>query len=108
MSGGVVRDFIRLVRIAAHEASERGLEEIDSACAEFAIREMRKMLTRGLTEEHMTLLEKIENDPTRLPEGTDLMKEFLKNGYVLYYEDTEDAEEWYGIHPLLGGLLEER
>ncbi len=105
MSGGIVRDFIALMRSAVYEAMRRNLPRIDLPCAEAAVEEKRRERTRGLTQKHLDLLQRFKDDPSLPPETSPTMSELLLGCHIVYYED---GEGWYGVHPLVGHLLKGR
>lgn len=102
-SGGVVRDFVRLVHSACTDALVREEENIDEKNIDNAIHERRNDYTRLLSKEDLELLQTIKSK--RPSAGKDeRMLRLLHNRAILEYVNDE---RWCDVNPLLEDLVEE-
>lgn len=102
-SGGVVRDYFRLLKEASAIAEQLGQTRLDAAAVRGAIREERLRWTRSLTHDDYKALLTVHRTHDR---GEDEQyRRLLDLGLLLecYNDDT-----WYEAHPLLWGSLERR
>jgi hypothetical protein len=99
LSGGSVRQLIRLLRDAALSARTRGLSAIDPEALEDAARGIQQDFERTLEPDHYPLLAKtakfteIEKDEPHML--------LLRNMAILEY-DGKDL--WYDVNPLIGPI----
>jgi hypothetical protein len=102
-SGGVARDYFRLLKEASAIAEQLGQTKIDVPSARAAIREERLRWTRSLDHDDYTALLKVHRTHDRRDD--DRHRRLLDLGLLLecYNDDT-----WYEAHPLLWGSLERR
>ena len=112
MSGGSVRDVMRLVAYAANSARADEKPKIDMPAAKEAVRDMRldyeRLLIPGqvyypvLARIHQTkrdwFADVDELSPERLEFCQDLFRSLLFNGAVLEYNGREN---WYDVHPVI-------
>lgn len=97
-SGGVTRDFIKMVRLASSKALRADAEAIDGAMVEYALRESRRAKERAMNAGEIELLEQLMLDPQRkLPEG-DVAAQLVAEQRLLAYPN---ETTWYYPHPLL-------
>ena len=97
-SGGVTRDFIKLVRLATSKALRADAEAIDVTMVEYALRESRRAKERAMNAAEIELLERLMTDPERkLPEG-EIAAQLLAEQRLLAYPN---ETTWYYPHPLL-------
>ncbi len=97
-SGGRVRDFIKLVRMAAERALHRKLAAVDSPIVEGCIDERRRLMEMGLNRGHLDLLEAVARDPDHVLPDNKLVDSLLDQWCLLPYPN---ESEWYYPHPLL-------
>jgi hypothetical protein len=112
MSGGSVRDAMRLVAYAANSARADGKTKIDMPAAKEAVRDMRLDYERLLIpgQIYYPLLAKIHEtkrdwfadvgqvSPERLAVYRDVFRDLLYSGTVLEYDG---GENWYDVHPVI-------
>jgi hypothetical protein len=97
-SGGVVRDFVKLVRLAALEILDRGVERLDDAIVDAVLREGREDKEYFMTDREIALLEAVIADPDHRLPGDDLALDLLAQRRLLAYPN---QTTWYFPHPLL-------
>lgn len=102
-SGGVVRDYFRLLKEATAIAEQLGQGHVDAATLKSAIREERLRWTRTLDHEDYRALISVHRTHDRRDD--DRHHRLLDLGLLLecYNDDT-----WYEAHPLLWASLERR
>lgn len=97
-SGGLSRDFVRMVQIAAGEAWDAKAESLTDAIVDFTLREARRLKEADLNRKEIELLEQVMTDPERrLPEG-DMAAALVDQQRLLAYPN---ETTWYYPHPLL-------
>lgn len=97
-SGGVTRDFIKLVRLATSKALRANAEALDVSMVEYALRESRRAKERAMNAAEIELLERLMIDPDRkLPEGEIAATLIGEQRLLAYPNETT----WYYPHPLL-------
>lgn len=95
-SGGVMRDFIRLVKSAALYADINNKNQIETPEATDALNELRRQLKAQLTPEFDTVLEQVKTSRKRIDgEPCDLL---LRNDIVLSYFN---KDVWFDKHAAL-------
>lgn len=97
-SGGVPRDFVKLMQYAALEALDRGADRIDDEIVESALREAREEKESFMNSREIALLETVMADPARRLPGDDLALDLLAQRRLLPYPN---KTTWYFPHPLL-------
>jgi len=100
MSGGVMREFIRLVQNALVEMQLDKGEQVILRHAEKAVYRARRSFKAGLSHEHYHEMEYLLLRGERSDNAA--CNELLKNLYILSY--TND-QMWYDIHPNVRPLL---
>jgi len=112
MSGGSVRDLMRLVAYAANSARADGKPKIDTAAANEAVADMRLDYERLLVpgQIYYPLLAKIHQtkrdwfadvgqlNTQQLAVYREVFAGLLFNGAVLEYDG---GENWYDVHPAI-------
>ncbi|PKP59282.1 MAG: hypothetical protein CVT88_02680 [Candidatus Altiarchaeales archaeon HGW-Altiarchaeales-1] len=100
-SGGVIYDFIRIIRNAANHASVEENNKIEKNDVKITIMEMRENYT-FLNEEHIEKLKyvykKKELSMGKGEEGSKSVMELLGSLSVLKYYN---SEEWFDVHPII-------
>lgn len=102
-SGGVVRDYFRLLKEATAIAEQLGQRRVDAATLRGAVREERLRWTRTLDHEDYRALISVHRTHDRKDDPRH--RRLLDLGLLLecYNDDT-----WYEAHPLLWASLERR
>lgn len=115
MSGGSVRDLVRLAQSAQLVARGDGKEQIDRASAERAITKLRidyqQLLIPGqiyyplLAQVHQTkqdwFADVTQIDPAKVEGSRKFFNELLFNGAVMEYDG---GQSWYDVHPVIEGI----
>jgi hypothetical protein len=97
-SGGLARDFIKLVRGVALEALLDQRQQIDDAIVDQVLREARTAKEYYMSKDEIALLEQVMRDPERrLPAGDAALDLLVQERLLAYPNDTT----WYYPHPLL-------
>jgi hypothetical protein len=94
MSGGVMREFIRLVQSALVSARVKKLDRINYEIATEAMFRARRDFKAGLDEQHFQEIARFLR--SGVPSGTLECEELLENLYILSYINNN---LWYDIHP---------
>ncbi|WP_181233867.1 AAA family ATPase [Enhygromyxa salina] len=97
-SGGLAREFINLVRLAAIESLDRGVEQLDRDVLQRTLREARTHREYYMTKAEIELLERVMRDPDRELPGDELALTLLQQRRLLAYPN---ETTWYYPHPLL-------
>lgn len=100
MSGGVMREFIRLVQNALVQMRIAKSDQVILRHAEKAVYRARRSFKAGLNNTHYREMEDFLL--TTAPSGNPACDELLKNLYILSY--TND-DMWHDIHPNVKPLL---
>lgn len=102
-SGGVVRDYFRLLKEATAIAEQLGQSRVDATALKSAVREERLRWTRTLDHEDYLALISVHHTHDRRDD--ERHRRLLDLGLLLecYNDDT-----WYEAHPLLWASLERR
>lgn len=97
-SGGLVRDFVRMVAFAASEAWEARAQTITEAIVEETLRDARALQELRITSDEIDLLERVMLDPEHeLPTGP-LAYELQRQQRLLPFPNDTP---WYYPNPLL-------
>ena len=97
-SGGVSRDFVRMVRMAAGEAWEAEAVALTPEIVEFTLREARRLKEAQMNSEEIQLLERLMLDPSHMrPPGPVAAALAAQQRMLAYPNETT----WYYPHPLL-------
>jgi hypothetical protein len=100
MSGGHVRNLIRLVQTAIKYNEEENLPIQASALSQ-AIRQLRKTYRDTVDEDQWSLLAKVHD--TKQSPNDDAYRKLLFTRCLLEYRE---EESWYDVHPVLRGVPE--
>ena len=95
-SGGLIKDFIVLVRKAAVKAQIAGNDQVTLETAEDATHELRRERSRPLTEKEWTVLDEVARTNQRV--AGELCDRLLYSSVVLNYIN---ADDWYDVHAVL-------
>lgn len=97
-SGGVNRDFVRSMRMAAGEAWHAEAEALTRGIVDITLREARRRKEAAMNGEEIGLLERLMIDPERkLPSGHVAAALASRQCLLAYPNETT----WYYPHPLL-------
>ena len=110
-SGGVLRDLVRLARMACQVALSRRVSRIDRSIAEEAVREEHRMYM--IEDYHFPELEtvhrtgKLSSNEFDSPKDGRIVicNELLHNKFILGYNDKK-YERWFYVNPMLWADLE--
>lgn len=97
-SGGVVRDFMKMIVFAAGEAWEARAEVIDDSIVEATLHNSRKLKEARITKGEVELLRQVMNDPLHELPDDEMARELLREQRLLPYPNDRT---WYFPHPLL-------
>jgi len=97
-SGGLVRDFVTMIRAAAIEAQLDGRAQVDEAMVDVVLRERRQSREFYMDSKQIALLEAVMADPLHTLPGDPLAIELLLQKRLLAYPNDTP---WYYPHPLL-------
>ncbi|MEX1364140.1 MAG: hypothetical protein AB1Z98_13515 [Nannocystaceae bacterium] len=97
-SGGVVREFMRMIVFGASEAWEARASSIDETIVVEVLRHSRSLKESRITKGELELLQQVMDDPRHdLPDG-EMARELLREQRLLPYPN---ERTWYYPHPLL-------
>lgn len=97
-SGGLVRDFVRMVAFAAMEAWDARVDAITDAIVDETLRDARALQELRITKEEIELLEAVMLDPDhKLPLGPLAYEQLRQQRLLPFPNDTP----WYYPNPLL-------
>ncbi|AKB42733.1 P-loop NTPase fold protein [Methanosarcina vacuolata] len=103
MSGGVLRDYIRIIRDSAVTALTRGKTVIDKAVAEEVVNDLKNTFQAQLSDEdYDVLLEVSHSKSIKRDQG---LVGLLHNLSVLEYTN---GRNWCDLHPIVRTILEEK
>lgn len=97
-SGGVAREFIRLIRSLVDEVWPDGPAQASEAAVEAVIDRARRAKEEGMTREDVELLERVAIQPEHLLPNLEQAHELVKLHCLLPYPN---RSTWYYPHPLL-------
>jgi 3-oxoacyl-ACP reductase-like protein len=107
LSGGVMRELVRLGRECCTEAmlqlAERDTVIIDEAIIDTAVRNLRNDFSRQITPAMSPLLKQVYDDRGRVDNEsfTDLL-----HGLIILEYENDDL--WYDLHPIVVDLLKRK
>lgn len=101
LSGGLMRDFLRLLTLAAERSAMAGLNRVDAAQMDAALREVRLERQGFLHQDALRLLRRILDERT-LP-TTGEADRLLYHNFVVCYAN---GDLWYRPHELLVDYLQ--
>ena len=99
-SGGLLQDFVRIIRNSANMASEKENEKIEKRDVEKIISDIRNDYIRTLDKADFDLLRKIKTAHEK--EGGERFQSLLFNLVILEYLNDSI---WYDVHPSIKGIL---
>lgn len=99
LSGGSVRQLIRMIREAVLSAQSRQLQCIDATAIEDAARSLRHDFERSLTPENYTVL--AATAQTKSIQKDERAMQLLSNMAILEYNG---SEVWYDVNPLIESI----
>ena len=99
-SGGILQDFIRIIRNSANIASGREGEKIEKEDVEKIISDIRNDYIRGLNKVDFDLLREVKR--THEKEDGEKFQSLLFNLVILEYLNDSI---WYDVHPSIKGIL---
>lgn len=102
MSGGLMREFIRLVQSAVLNAATGQAAKVEMSAAEAAVDALRRDYMAGMTDPLLEELVKLAE--TGLPTGTDAGNMLLQSSFILAQSN---RELWYEVHPVLAPFVEQ-
>lgn len=97
-SGGRVRDFVRLIRLAAEQAYDESTSIVNGPIVEGCLHERRRVIEMGLTRADLKVLEEVARDPQHLLPDSDRVDRLIATDRLLPFPNDS---EWYYPHPLL-------
>lgn len=103
MSGGVIHDFIRIIRESAVNAYENSRNRIEKADVNAYVVDLRNDYLRILTVKDFDILRAVTDKHEKT--DADRFRELLFNLAILEYLDPE-GELWYDVHPVVKGVLD--
>ncbi len=105
-SGGILQDFIRIIRNSANVASGEEKESIDREDVERIISNIRNDYLRGLVTEHFEILRRIKSEHNKSEYGKSDEETFRDLLYNLVILEYSNYSIWYDVHPAIKGILE--
>lgn len=99
-SGGVLREFFRLLQEAAIIADVNQFSQVDADSVQTAVREVRRRETMGLLEADYQAFAAIHRSHSL---GSDDHRKYLTEGLVL---ECYNDRTWYEVNPILWKVLE--
>ncbi|WP_440945662.1 P-loop NTPase fold protein [Methanosarcina sp. T3] len=103
MSGGVLRDYIRIIRDSAVTALTRGKRTIDRAVAEEVVTDLKNTYQAQLSDDDYEILREVSRSKN-IKRDRDLVG-LLHNLSVLEYTN---GRSWCDLHPIVRTILEEK
>jgi len=103
MSGGVIHDFIRIIRESAVKAYENKRNRIEKEDVNAYVIDLRNDYLRILTGKDFDILRAVTDKHEKT--DADRFRELLFNLAILEYLDPE-GELWYDVHPVVKGVLD--
>jgi hypothetical protein len=107
MSGGNVRQLLRLVREASRQSEMAGGEQVGKASAQTAIHREQEVLITSLRDDTLKALRDFYLEDTwRVPPAGALGDTLLRRKWILAYAD-ERGRPRYALNPLVAAYLKE-
>ena len=103
MSGGVIHDFIRIIRESAVKAYENNRNRIEKDDVNAYVVDLRNDYLRILTGKDFDILRAVTDKHEKT--DADRFRELLFNLAILEYLDPK-GELWYDVHPVVKGVLD--
>jgi len=100
-SGGVLREFIRIIRGAANIANMENRKRIEKRDVERVVTDIMNDYIRILNKEDIKILKEVERTKGKTDE--ERFQDLLFSLAILEYEN---GEIWYDIHPTIKGIIE--
>ncbi len=97
-SGGVVRDFVRMVREVAAEAWTADAPAVTREMVDEVLKQWRHIHESGLFKEQIAILNAVALNPKDDPGDDERVRDLLRYGRLLPYPN---GSEWFYPHPLL-------
>lgn len=105
-TGGIIRDLLRCTADCCLNAIDTKAEKIGVQMVQETINELKSDYQKILTTEDYVKLEYIKQ--SKSSDMDQLLMRLLHSLSVLCYEDNQNDEYWYDIHPTISRLLYER
>jgi len=99
-SGGVLSEFVRLIRRGANTADMEGRTRIEVKDIELAIEKIRNNYIRILSEKDYEVLRRVLRSKEKIDGG-----KFNKLLFSLAILEYSNGEVWYDVHPVIKGIL---
>ncbi len=105
MSGGVMHDFIRMVRESAAKAHGNGRNVIKKEDAEMVFFDTRNNYLRFLSKDDLEILKEVKRTHDKIikKEHENKFRDLLFSLVILEYLN---HEVWYDVHPTIEGVIE--
>ena len=100
--GGVIHDFIRLIRLTASDVDEEGRKKIEKRDVEALFLRMVNDYERIVDEEDIEVLRKVKEKKEKT--DGDIFRRLLFALAVLEYVDS-DGRLWYDLHPAVEEIV---
>ncbi|MBL7117289.1 MAG: AAA family ATPase [Candidatus Syntrophoarchaeum sp.] len=100
-SGGILTEFMRIIKDAANIANTEGRERIENEDVEHAITEIRNDYIRILSKEDLEILKGVSK--TKEKTDGESFQDLLFSLAILEYSN---GEIWYDIHPTIKRVIE--
>ena len=100
-SGGILTEFIRIIRGAANIANMENRKRIEKRDVERVVTDIRNDYIRILNKEDIKILKEVERTKGKTDE--ERFQDLLFSLAILEYEN---GEIWYDIHPTIKGIIE--
>ncbi|MEZ4408569.1 MAG: hypothetical protein R3A52_19150 [Polyangiales bacterium] len=101
-SGGMLREYIRLIQSAVLEATQKRSATVTAANAQAAVDALRRDYMAGITPP--LLAELVEVQRKGMPSGVQMGDVALQNQYVLCQTN---RDVWYEVHPVIESYVRE-
>lgn len=105
LSGGVLYELVALAKDVCSFARVRRGERVDVEDVDRAASRLRNVFAGMLTDAHYRELWRIHADPLHRYTNSPTAQELVHNLSLLEYGD---GDAWWGVHPVVRPLLEER
>lgn len=103
MSGGVVRELVRVINAAASRALVVKSNSIQLQHVDHAVDSLRQIYSYSLTkEEYVQILRQVHQSKVLRYENEKPLLELLHGQFILQYPD---GEGWYGVNPVVHKLI---